>query len=204
MSFFSGSPGGFETLSTLTPDQQGVLTQLLNSIKGKGAGGAFGAASDYYQDILGNSPEQFDAFARPEMRRFQQEIIPGLAEQFAGMGSGGLSSSGFRNASTQAGTDLSERLGQIRAQLRQNAAQGLQNLGQQGLGQFQENIYQPGTPGAGGAVGGLLGGLAGSFLGPMGMFAGAGLGNKLFGSSDPYGGAGGGYGNSTNAALGVR
>lgn len=182
MSWLTGSPGGFDTLSTLTPEQEGVLTQLINSIKGKGAGGAFGAASDYYQDILGNNPEQFEAFARPEMRRFQQDIIPGIAEQFAGMGSGGLSSSGFRNSAVQAGTDLSERLGQIRAQLRQQAAQGLQNLGQQGLGQFQENIYQQGTPGAAGPLANLAGTVFSAYTGIPNP-----AGPLQMGQSNPYG-----------------
>jgi hypothetical protein len=69
------------------------------------------------------------------------------------MGSGGLSSSSFRNAAVGAGTDLSERLGAIRAGLRQQGAQGLQNIGNMGLGSFNENIHRP-------ATGGLLGGFA--------------------------------------------
>jgi len=97
------------------------------------------------------------------MRQFNEQTIPGLAEQFAGMGSGGLSSSGFRNAAVNAGTDLSERLGALRAQLRQQGAQGLMGIGQQGLGQFNENIYQQGQPGLfdtlGQGLGSSLGGL---------------------------------------------
>ncbi len=56
------------------------------------------------------------------------------------MGAGGLSSSGFRNAQIQGATDLSERLGQLRAQLRQSAAQGLMGVGQFGLQNFSENV----------------------------------------------------------------
>jgi len=87
----------------------------------------------------------------PEQRRFNEQIIPDLAEQFSGHG--GIGSSGFRNAAVNAGTDLSERLGAIRAQLRQQGAQGLSNIGGMGLQNFNENIHRPETFG-------LLGGIA--------------------------------------------
>lgn|SRR5574338_117871 len=132
--------------SLLEPGQQPIKNQLYGAAQ-KGQGGAFGQVADYYGDLLSNDSEDFNAYAAPEMRRFNEQIIPGLAEQFAGMGSGALSSSGFRNAAVSAGTDLSERLGAIRAQLRQQGAQGLQNLGQQSLGQFSENIMRPATQG---------------------------------------------------------
>lgn len=146
-SFFTGTPERNYQQSTLGPEQQPLYNQLQQSAMRPGAGGAFGDAADYYRNNLSNNSADFDAFAAPEMRRFNQDIIPGLAEQFAGMGSGGLSSSGFRNASVNAGVDLSERLGALRAQLRQNSAAGLQSIGQQGLGQYNENIHRPGTPG---------------------------------------------------------
>lgn len=145
---FKGTPGKYQQRSTLGPEQQGLYNQMQSALQGKGAGGAFGQTADYYRGLLSDNPADFQAFAAPEMRRFQEETIPGLSEQFAGMGSGGLSSSGFRNAAVSAGTDLSERLGAIRAQLRQQGAQGLQQLGQFGLSpQFQENLYTAGQPG---------------------------------------------------------
>ncbi len=142
--------------SLLGPEQQNLYNQLLQSGQLQGAGGAFGQSADYYRNLLSNDSEDFDAYVAPEMRRFNEDIIPGLAEQFAGMGSGGLSSSGFRNAAVRAGTDLSERLGAIRANLRQQGAQGLQNIGNIGLGRFNENTRSTGKEG-------LLGGLAQSF-----------------------------------------
>ncbi|CAK9251613.1 unnamed protein product [Sphagnum jensenii] len=64
------------------------------------------------------------------------------------MGAGGLSSSGFRNAAVSAGTDLSERLGAIRANLRQAGAQGLQNAGKIGLENRSQNmVTEQGTEG---------------------------------------------------------
>lgn len=127
-------------ISSLRPEQEPLYQQAVQAGLEPGAGGAFGEAADYYRNLLGNEPEDFGMFAAPELRRYNEEIVPGLSEQFAGMGAGGLSSSGFRNAQIQGATDLSERLGQLRAQLRQSAAQGLMSVGQFGLQNFSENV----------------------------------------------------------------
>lgn len=151
--FWMGTPEKHKRVSTLLPEQQDLYEQLQAAGMGQGAGGAFGDSADYYRNLLSNNPEDMNAFAAPEMRRFNEDIIPGLAEQFAGMGSGGLSSSGFRNAAVNAGADLSERLGAMRAQLRQQGASGLQNIGQLGLGNYSQDVMtQAGTPGFLGAV----------------------------------------------------
>jgi hypothetical protein len=172
MSFFTGTPGSFEKVSNLRPGQEGLYNQLLRSGMQKGAGGAFGDTADYYRSLLSNNNELFNDISQPELRRFREETIPGLSEQFAGMGSGGLSSSGFRNSAVTAGTDLSERLGAIRAQLRQqniqnqlSAAHGLSSLGQIGLGQFDENVYRERTPGFLEGLAPLAGAAAGAFGG---------------------------------------
>lgn len=186
MSFFTGTPERFQQISRLGPEQQSLYRQLLSS-----GGGAFPEAANYYRGLLSENPYDFERFAAPEMRQFREQTIPGLAEQFAGMGSGALSSSGFRNAAVSAGADLSERLGALRAQLRQQGAAGLMNIGTQGLNQFNENIYRPQTPGFLESFAPAIGSLAGSFLGPLGTAAGGALGNWLSqskkGASSPYG-----------------
>lgn len=126
--------------SLLGPEQQALYQQAIDAGLNPGAGGAFGESADYYRNNLSDNPADFEAFAAPEKRFFNEQYIPQLAEQFAGMGAGNLSSSGFRNAAVNAGTDLSERLGAIRANLRQQSAQGLSNIGQIGLGHFNENL----------------------------------------------------------------
>ena len=188
MSFFRGTPERWEQRSTLNPQQRPIESQLYGAAQGPGAGGAFGSAADYYRGLLSDNNSTFNAFAAPEQRRFQQETIPGLAEQFAGMGSGGLSSSGFRNAAVSAGTDLAERLGAIRAQLRQQGAQGLMGLGQQALQPYQENILRPGTEGflssaIGPALGAIGTAVGGPVLGAIGTAAGGWLKNSLKGKS---------------------
>jgi len=145
--FLTGTPGKYKELSTLTGAQQPLQQQLINAGMGQGAGGAFGNAADYYYGNLGNTPEDYDRFAAPELRNFNENIVPGLAEQFAGMGSGGLSSSGFRNSLGGAAADLSERLGAMKSQLRSDAASRLIGLGGMGLNPVKENIYESGQPG---------------------------------------------------------
>jgi hypothetical protein len=146
--FLTGTPEKRENVSTLRPEQEGGYQDLQNAAQGRQSGGAFGQAADYYRGNLGSTPEDYERFAAPEMRNFNEEIIPELSEQFAGMGSGGLSSSGFRNSAVNAGAGLSERLGAIRANLRSQAAQGLQGIGQLGLGNYSQNmVTQQGSQG---------------------------------------------------------
>lgn len=188
--FITGTPAKRENVSTLRDEQEPLYQQAVNAGLNPGAGGAFGNAADYYRNNLSDNPADMEAFAAPEQRRFNEEIIPGLSEQFAGMGSGGLSSSGFRNAAINAGTDLSERLGAIRANLRQQSAQGLTGIGQIGLQNYSQNMEtDPGTQGilapTLGAIGTAYGGPA---LGSLAASAGNSFGgNKVGQNSSPYG-----------------
>lgn len=181
---------GYKQLSLLGPEQQGNYQGLQNA-----AQGAYGKVGNYYSNLMSDNSADFNAFAAPEMRRFNEQIIPDLAEQFAGMGAGGLSSSGFQNAAVGAGTDLSERLGAIRAQLRSQGAQGLMQLGNQSLGKFNENIYEKPEQGFWSTAAPIAGAAAGSFLGPLGTAAGTAAGNWISnkGQSDPYQSSGQGY-----------
>lgn len=200
-SFLGGTPEIRENVSSLRPEQEPLYQQLTNAGMNPGAGGAFGTSADYYRNLLSDNPEDMNAFAAPEMRNFRENIIPDLSEQFARMGSGGLSSSGFRNAAVGAGTDLAERLGAIRANLRQSGAQGLSNIGQMGLNPYSQNmVTQQGTPGflsqiapaIGSAAGSAIGGPVGGAIGNMGgnWLSNSFGGNKVGVSSSPYGNGG--------------
>jgi len=164
--FLTGTPAKRENVSTLRPEQEGSYQNLQNAAQGRGAGGAFGTTADYYRDLMSNDSADYQAFSNPMLRQYNEDIIPGLSEQFARMGSGGLSSSGFRNAQVQGATDLSERLGALRAQLRQQGAQGLQNIGTQSLGNFSQNMET--QAGSSGILAPALGALGTATLGPMG------------------------------------
>ncbi len=137
---------------------------MTGALNGPGAGGAFGDVADYYRGNLSDNPADFNAFAAPALRQYNQDIVPGISEQFAGMGSGGLSSSGFRNAQIQGATDLSDRLASLRANIRQQSASGLANLGQIGLGNYSENVRDQPQPGFAQAAGEGLGEAASAAL----------------------------------------
>ncbi len=183
--FLTGTPEKRENVSTLRPEQEGLYNQLVNSGMNQGAGGAFGTSADYYRNLLSDDSADYNSFAAPQLRQFNEQTIPGLSEQFAGMGSGGLSSSAFRNAAIGAGTDLSERLGAIRANLRQSGAQGLQNIGQVGLQNYSQNMTtQPGTEGLLAPALGAIGTAAfGPAAGQLGYQAGNWMKNSFGGNS---------------------
>jgi hypothetical protein len=198
--FLTGTPEKRENVSTLRPEQEGLYQQAVGAGMAPGAGGAFGTAADYYRNLLSENPSDMAAFAAPQMRQYNEEIVPGISEQFAGMGAGGLSSSGFRNAQTQGGVDLAERLGAIRANLRQAGAQGLQQIGQTGLGNYSQNmVTEQGSPGLLGQLAPAVGTAAGAFFGgPAGAAAGNAAGNwfsnafggnKVGAQTSPYGGS---------------
>ena len=175
--FFMGTPSSIDQITTQSKGQQGLSNQLMQMLSG---GGGLGGLQDYFKQMMGNDESAFNQFAAPEMRRFNQDIIPSLANQFAGMGSGALSSSGFRNAAVGAGADLSERLAAMRAGLRQNAVGQLGNFyGQSQQPQF-ENVYRPRSPGLleqlAPIAGQVIGGMGGQFGGQLGQ----NLSNKLF------------------------
>lgn len=143
MSFFTGTPGMFKRMQGLPSD-------------------ALSSAANYYKGLLGPDSQDFTAQAAPEMRRFRQQIIPDLAEQFAGYGSGGaIGGSGFANAAATAGADLAERLAALRSRLRESAASGLGQLAQQGT------YYQEARPGFADLIGPGIGAGISAFGGPM-------------------------------------
>jgi hypothetical protein len=198
LDFFFGSPAKRKNVSNLRPEQESLYQQLIAAGKAPGAGGAFGSAADYYRNLLGDNSADYNAFAAPMLRQYNQDIVPGISEQFAGMGAGGLSSSGFRNAQVQGATDLSERLGALRANLRQAGAAGLANIGQQGLQNYSTNMEtQPGSEGFLGAIAPAIGtGLGAAVGGPIGGAIGGGLGSWFGGKgtqvaakTGPYGGS---------------
>jgi len=142
-----GKPESIQQVSPLTKEQQNLFSQLQAALQGSGAGGAFGDVADYYRGLISGDSQTQQQMEAPLMRQFQEDIMPGIAEQFAGAGAGGLSSSGFMQQTGRASTDLGERLGAIRAQLRQQGVEGLRGLATGGLTPVQETLFRPETYG---------------------------------------------------------
>lgn len=195
--FLFGTDPKFQQLTRLSPEQQQGLSQYGDIFRQMGAPASlgqsalYGQGSDYLSNLYGQSPEAFERFKAPYMRQFQQETVPGLAERFGSMGSGGgaTSSSGFQQALARAGEGLSTNLASQMEGLKANLlpqllgyAQAPFNQFQQAFGQLQgvnpfENIYQQGTPGF---LAPALAGVAGGFGGGFGTQFGRQLGRKMF------------------------
>lgn len=127
-------PKGYETFSTLNPQQQQAFSQLLGILQGQMGGGFGQEGQDYFSKILGGDTSAFEA---PLMRQFNEQIVPELAERFSGLGVGSQNSSAFQQALSSSGADLAERLGSLRGQLQSNAAQQSLGFGQNQLSNLQ-------------------------------------------------------------------
>jgi hypothetical protein len=168
----TGSKG--ETKSTYDKGTLNLLDQVQQYLKG-GVGGqnqdinqqpGYQTGMDWLQGLY-NDPSFFDAFESPLLRQFNEEIAPGIANRFASQGSGGsLGSTGFRNAITRAGADLSTNIGALRGGMQQQGIPQLQSYAQQPVSNWMQqlqasliptqNVYQPPSSG-------FFGGLAAPF-----------------------------------------
>lgn len=117
-----------------TPGQMQGLGSLE---RGLGAGGGLQDLIQMLQGYVQGGPEAFQKFAQPYQEQFQEEGLPRLYEQFAGLGGGmggGLSSSGFGQAIGGAQRNFSRDLAQMFEQNRFGAASQLGGLNAQLLG----------------------------------------------------------------------
>lgn len=185
LDFLFGKKEKIQQLPTISPQQQQLLERLLSAINPQQLNvqrqPTFQAGQNYLQQLLGGDTSEFEA---PLMRQFQEQIIPGLAERFSGAGAGGQSSSAFQQALGAAGSDLAERLGSLRGQLKLQAlpqsleyalAPGQRNLQTAGLGLGSssfENLLRPRTSGL---LGGLLGGASSGLGFGLGSLLGRGF-----------------------------
>jgi len=96
---------------------------------------------------LFNDPDFFKNIEAPAFRQFNEEIIPGLAHRFGGMGSGGnLNSTAFRNQFAREGSNLATNLSANRTAMQQQAIPQLLNYAQQpfsNLATLQQQALQP-------------------------------------------------------------
>lgn len=134
---------GYEKLSTMSSGQKQLLKQLLASLQGQSSNiqqsPLYQSGSNYLQQLLSGSPESTAAFEAPAMRQFNEQIVPALAERFAGLGAGAQKSSAFQQALGSAGADLSERLASLRAQLQSSAIPQALGYAQQPVSNFQSS-----------------------------------------------------------------
>ena len=163
-SMFGGTPGRIEALPTMAPEQQALLGQLAGGLGGQG-GPLAGGLQNLQQMLSGGA----GAFEAPAMRQFQEQIVPGIAERFTGMGAGAQQSSAFGQQLGQAGAGLAEQLAMQRSGMQERGMGQLMSL--LGLGMGTSPFQYQQIPGQQGALSGLLGGL-GRGLGQMGATLG--------------------------------
>lgn len=189
-----GSGGKVKQANTMNPQQMQLQQQLMQGLQG---GQSNLPGMEWLQQLLNNDPEAFAAYEAPAMRQFQQEIVPGIAERFSGMGMGAQGSSAFQQQLASAGGRLSQDLAGQRAGLRQGAMSQLQGLYGQAMQPSFQNFYQQPTqgliPGMVGGIGQGAGYAAGNMFGGSAMqrLMGGGYGGNQYGNQQ-YG-QGGGY-----------
>ena len=191
-----GTKDKMKKIPTGTKEQQAFHNSLLAQAQGMlQQGGGYNRAQQFNQNILNPDSGAFDQFASPYLQQFQEQILPKIAEQFAGAGA--LSSSGFGQALGGAGAGLQSQLAQLFSQLQQNA------VGQE-YGQFNQLSqtglnYQPFAytqkPGSAGMLGPLAAGIGTALAGPLGGMAASGISSlftkKPSGGGSPLGGMAG-------------
>lgn len=119
--FLFGKKSKVQQVPTFSPEQQNLFNQLLSGQGGVRNEALFRQAEDALMNLLNPEPEASRAYTNQAVRDFEQSILPGIAEQFAGAGAGALGSSGFRNASIEAGRRLAENLAVDRLNRQQGA-----------------------------------------------------------------------------------
>jgi hypothetical protein len=176
-----GSPDQLQKVPTGSKEQMQFGGQdLIKWLQGMmQQGGGFDLANQYDQGLLGGGQDAFNQFSAPYMQQFQEQILPQIAERFAG--GGALSSSGFGQSIGGAASGLQANLAQMFEQLKGQAAQRqqgqFQNLSQVGLN-YQPYAYNQ-KQGSGGFFAPLLAGIGAGIGGPLGAGIGQGIGSGV-------------------------
>lgn len=200
--FLFGKGDELKKIPTGTGTQRKLHKDILKQARGMGREG-LEASQEYYRNILNpqedplqqflspyQNQEAFQQFADPYMSQFEEQILPQIAERFAGMGA--LSSSGFGQALGGAASGLQSQLAQLFSSLIGNYQTNRQNAEQNAaasLGNQYSNLtstglnYQPFAynkqRGNTGFLPSLLGGFGAAFGGPGGAMVGNQAGQQF-------------------------
>ncbi len=158
--FIFGKKEKLEKFETMSPQQQQLLSSILQQLGGEGQlGQGYEQGLQQLMQMMDPSSEAQQRFADPYMQQFQQQTVPGLAERFAGMGGsatgGALSSSGFGQALGGAAAGLQSQLAGLKSGLQHQAIGDILGqygkMAQTGLGGqpfgYQRKQSQPGLMG---------------------------------------------------------
>ena len=158
MAFFSSKPAEFKKLDVLSQPQLQAQRGLLQT----------------GQQQLQNNPLSFAPQRAQYEKQFNEQVIPTLAERFAG----NLSSGSFKGALGNTASDFYSKLGGLESQYNLQAnQQGLQQL-MAGLSPEFQNILQPGESST---LGNILSSLAQGAGAAGSAYLGGGLGGGASG-----------------------
>lgn len=125
MGFMTGEKSRLKKFETQNKGQKNLHSELFKHLNMHGSGienqPMYQQGSDFLSRIMSQDPETMKQFEAPMMRQFNEQVVPGLAERFSGMGA--RSSSAFNQSMGQAGASLSEQIASMRANLGMGAAQ---------------------------------------------------------------------------------
>lgn len=122
-------PKGYSSYNL--PTMGGGQKELYDLFKGQVSGGV----PDVFQKLLGMARGDQGTFSQmeaPLMRQFEQEILPGIAQRYAGHGISG--SSGMQNSLSNAATNLGTNLQAQRSDLMRQSMHDVLGIGQNLLG----------------------------------------------------------------------
>jgi hypothetical protein len=167
-------PKGYSQYSL--PTMGGEQKQIYDLFKGQLSGGLPQA----FQQLFGMSQGNEDVFSKleaPLLNKFNREILPGIANRYAGSGISG--SSGLQNSLASAATDLGTNLQAQRAQMMQQSMRDVLGLGEHLLGMpTQQFGLAKKPPSFWQSLGGILGQGLGTLGGTYGGLKLAGIGEK--------------------------
>lgn len=136
--FLFGAGDKLKKVKQFSPEQEKFMGLLSNSLMGsKGQSGGFQDAFGLLRDYLDPESDVYKNFEAPYMQQFNDQIVPMLAERFAGLGGGmggGLSSSGFGQALSTAGSQLQTNLAQMKSGMQRQSIGDILGLSQNFMG----------------------------------------------------------------------
>jgi hypothetical protein len=133
--FLFGESADIKQLPTMSGEQNQLFNTLLSSLMGGPGGGGYNQAVSLLQQYLDPQSSVYKDFEAPYMQQFNEQILPGIAERFAGAGAmgGGLSSSGFAQALGGAGAGLQAQLAGLKSSMQRQSIGDILGLTQFGL-----------------------------------------------------------------------
>jgi hypothetical protein len=119
----SGTPEQIRRIRTGTPEASEFQQKLFNNNGLLDRNRGYRKGSNFLSELLSGGDQAFQNFEAPYMQNYEENILPDIANRFAGMGTGnsGLSSSGFQQTLAQSGRGLQRDLAQMRSGLQMQA-----------------------------------------------------------------------------------